>query len=159
MFSFHLLFEQIINGIFTGAMYSLMAVGLALIWGILDLFNFAHGALYMLGAYLVYYLTIFWGVNLLVSSLIAIVVLFFLGMVLDRFLVRPLRTLQGKEVWTWNSSTIVITLGFGLAAEAFALLVFGSDYKSLPPLLSGVIKVGFATVSRQMVLSFLWRLC
>jgi branched-chain amino acid transport system permease protein len=154
MFSLDLLIEQLVNGIITGSMYALMAVGLSLIWGILDLFNFAHGALYMLGAYMVFYLTTALGINLIASSFIAVSALFFLGVLLDRFLVRPLRPLQGKEVWAWTASTIVITLGFGILAEAFALIVFGSEYKSLPPLLPGTVTLGFITVSKQMLLSF-----
>jgi branched-chain amino acid transport system permease protein len=158
MFSLDLFVEQVMNGIITGSMYALMAVGLSLIWGILDLFNFAHGALYMLGAYMVFYLTTALGIHFIGSSCIAISALFLLGIVLDRVLVRPLRPLQGRQTWAWIAGTIVVTLGFGIAAEAFALIVFGSEYKSLPPLLSGVVKVGYLTVSKQMLLSFFFAL-
>jgi len=154
MFSLNLFLEQLINGLITGSMYALMAVGLSLIWGIMDLFNFSHGALYMLGAYAVFYLATALGINLIASSFISISALFFLGVLLERFLIRPLRPLQGKDIWAWIAGTIVVTLGFGILAETFALIVFGSEYKSLPPLLSGTVNFGFLTLSKQMLLSF-----
>jgi branched-chain amino acid transport system permease protein len=154
VFSISLFVEQIINGLITGSMYALMAIGLSLIWGILDLFNFAHGALYMLGAYVVFLLVSSLGINLVLSTTIAILVMFALGLLLDTLLIRPLRKLQGKQVEDWITGTIVVTLGFGIFAEALALVSFGPDYRSLPPLLSGMVNLGFMALSKQMLLSF-----
>lgn len=151
--SLSLVITQIVNSIISGSMYALMAVGLSLLWGVMDVLNFSHGAFYMLGAYITYYAVQKFGLNLIVGILLSIIIAFLLGILTERVLIHPLRALQGTERYTMV--TIIVTLGLAIFLEAFALIVFGSDYKSLPPIFPGVISFSILRVSKQMLFGFL----
>ena len=81
------LFAQIlVNGILLGGLYGLMALGMGLVWGVLNIVNLAHGALIMLGGYAVYYLYTKGGIDPFAALPIAMVLLFLFGYLLQRFL-------------------------------------------------------------------------
>ena len=147
-----LFIEMLTNGIFTGAMYALMALGFSLIWGILNLFNFGHGGLYMLGAYLTWVLVAQFGINLIVAVFMTFIIMFFLGMLMELVLIRPLGKYRGKDEWMMG--TVVVTLMVAIFLEAGALSVFGGNFKTLPPLVNKVLELGSFRVSYQMIISF-----
>jgi len=144
--------EMLLNGIFTGAMYALMALGLSLIWSIVGVFNFSHGALYMVGGYVTWVLVVMLGVNLLLAILLTFVIMFPLGFVLDILLIKPLGKYAGTD--EWGVGTVVVTLGVAIFFEAVALSIFGGQFRTLPPLLSQILDFGILRVSLQMVTSF-----
>ena len=144
--------EMLLNGIFTGAMYALMALGLSLIWSIVGLFNFSHGALYMVGGYITWVLVVTLGFNLLLAILITFVIMFPLGFILEILLIKPLGRYGGTDEWAVG--TIVVTLGVAIFFEAVALSIFGGQFRSLPPLLSQILDFEILRVSVQMVISF-----
>ena len=84
-----LLFQTIINGIVLGSVYAMVALGLTLIFGILEIPNFAHGALYMIGAYVAFFCISSMGVSYWFALVISIGVLFLIGMIIERFIYRP----------------------------------------------------------------------
>jgi len=151
-FNVTLFLEMLSNGLFTGAMYSLIALGFALIWGILHLFNFGHGGFYMVGAYLTWIFAFHLKINLLLSIILTFIIMFFLGILIEVALVRPLGKYRGKEEWMMG--TVVVTLMTAIFFEASALSLFGGNFKTLPPLVSEVIDLGFYRVSYQMIISF-----
>ena len=112
---------QILNGIVYGGLLYLMSVGLVLIFGLREIGNFAHGALFMLGAFIAYtFLGSFW-----IGLGIAVVVMSFLGMVLDVAIFRPLRRYD-------HMATILVTFGLLLVLESTATVIWGKDLRSVP---------------------------
>lgn len=152
-FSLPLLVEMISNGLFIGAMYTLMALGFSLIWGILELFNFSHGALYMVGAYLSWIMLTKLNLGLFTSLGLTFAIMFVMGVVMELFLIRPLGKYRGKDEWMMG--TVVATLGVAIFLEAGALSIFGGHFESLPPLLEKVFDFGFYRVSAQTLISFI----
>jgi len=152
IFNMTLLYEMVSNGIFTGAMYALMALGFSLIWGILNLFNFSHGGLYMFGAYLTWILVSQLGMNLFLSIFLTFIVMFLLGMFIEVLLIRPLGKYRGRDEWMMG--TVVVTLMVAIFFEAGALGIFGGTFKTLPPMVDKVLQIGSFRLSYQMIISF-----
>ena len=88
------LLQQAFNGLVSGSFYALLALGLAVIFGMLGVVNFAHGAFYMLGAFGTYVLLDSWGLSFWVALAVLPVALFLFGLVLERTLVHRLRDLD-----------------------------------------------------------------
>lgn len=125
---------QVLNGLVYGGLLYIVSVGLVLIFGLRRVVNFAHGSLFMIGAYVgfsVATLGNFWG-----AILVAVVVLAILGGLLDIVVFRPL---QREEPIV----TVLVTFGILLVLEDFAQTIWGKDYLSLPvpELLSGTVKI------------------
>lgn len=85
------LLQQLINGISLGSIYALIALGYTMVYGIINLINFAHGEIYMVGAYVGFALTTFLGLGFLPSLLISMVVSSMLGMIIERVAYKPIR--------------------------------------------------------------------
>src|SRR4051794_19504340 len=103
-----ILSELVFQGLVRGAMYALMGVGLALIFGILGIVNFAHGELFMLGAYAMFYCVAVLKLPFVVGVLVAAVLLFLAGVLIERGLIEPLRRRAGRGRLI---DSLVLTLG------------------------------------------------
>lgn len=148
----HLVIEQIINGLLTGSMYIIMALGFSLIWGIVGMFNFAHGAMYMLGAYLSFTL-ISVGLNPFLAIFISMGMMFLLGVLIERFCVRPFSAHRGTMSYVMNC--VIVTLALAIACETTVLIIYGGDFKTIATFAPGVLVLGSFQISNQMLLSFL----
>jgi len=129
-----------------GTIYALMSLGLTLIYGISNVFNFAHGALFIWGAYLTWFLTTKLNLNLIVSAVISIVCLFFFGIFWEALFLRPKR----KEF----VSVITICLGLMMILDSLAHVFFGPTQKGLPALMQGNVNLYFVTRSVNEVVNF-----
>jgi branched-chain amino acid transport system permease protein len=118
------LLQSIINGLILGWIYALMALGLSLILSITNILQFAHGQVYMLGAYVVYYLCVIWGLNFFLAIFISVILMAALGLVLERCFFRPLRA---KFL-----PTMVVALGLMIILQSAVTLGFGINPKSIP---------------------------
>jgi len=127
--------------------YALLSLGFTLAFSIMGVVNIAHGALFMLGGFLTYYLFGVYGLNYFLTLAIVIVALAAFGMVLEKFLFRRLRG-QGF------ASLMILSLGLLLFLEGVGLLVFGEREKGIPAPISGVINLGGVSfgASRLLVL-------
>jgi len=123
------IWQGIINGLALGWIYVLMALGLTLIFGIMHIMQFAHGEIYMIGAYVVYYLTASFKLPLVIATALSMLVMAAGGLVLERFLLRPL-----KDDWL---SAVVATTGLTLILQSGAIVVFGLYERSIPQLAQG----------------------
>ena len=85
------LLQQLINGVSLGSIYALIALGYTMVYGIINLINFAHGDIYMVGAYVGFALTTFLGLGFFPSLLISMVVCSILGMVIEKVAYKPIR--------------------------------------------------------------------
>ncbi len=115
-----IIIPSVLNGITTGALYALVALGLTLIYGVLHIINFAHGALLMLGLYAVYYLYAQFGIDPYVSLLIVPPGMFVLGYALQRGII-------GKASHGRDENILLVTLGLAIVIENLSLYFFRSD--------------------------------
>lgn len=133
--------QQLINGLMLGSTYSLLAIGYALVSGVLDLVHIAHGEVFMLGAFIGLQLVLFTEVNFLVAMLGAMAATLVLGILIERCAFRPLQ--KGDFL-----SPLISTLGVALILQEFARNVFGAHPVGFPA--SFQIKsyqLGFLTIS------------
>jgi branched-chain amino acid transport system permease protein len=120
MYSFDILFPSILNGLTTGAVYALIALGLTLIYGVLHIINFAHGALLMVALYAVYLLKAHAGIDPYLALPIVVPAMFVLGYALQRGIIN--RASHGRD-----ENILLVTLGLAIVLENLALIVFKSD--------------------------------
>jgi len=116
--------QALINGVLLGATYGLMALGLSLIFGVLRIINFAHGNLMVLGMYVSYWLFTLLRIDPYVSLLPAAAFLFFLGFILQRYILNPI-------VDAPEEMSFLTTLGLGLITQNLVLMVFGPDFHTI----------------------------
>jgi branched-chain amino acid transport system permease protein len=116
--------QQVVNGVTIGVVYALIAVGLTLVFGILDVINFAHGEFYMLGAFLTYSLAIGLGLDYFLALTLTLAGAAAAGLVAERLAVR---TLQGRHMFT----VVLSTLGLSIFLQNGALLLWGPDPREI----------------------------
>jgi branched-chain amino acid transport system permease protein len=132
--------DYTVNGIIIGNIYALLAVGLALIFGVSRLINFAHGSVYVVGAYAGFVAVTYLGTPLPVTIVIAITVGALLGLVIERFGLRPL---QGYA----HIAPLLATIGISFVLDQLVQLIFKPDPRALPSdLLNIRFQVGSGTI-------------
>ncbi len=119
--------QQIINGIFLGSIYALFALGYTLVFGVLDILNLAHQAVFMLCAFIALTLVSAAHLHTLVALPIAILAAGLLGVVLERIAFRPLRGRAGS-----NISGLISSLAMATIFESIALGLWGPDVSRFP---------------------------
>jgi branched-chain amino acid transport system permease protein len=119
------LLQAIVDGILTGGVYALMAAGLSLIFGVMDIINIAQGVLVVLGAYLSYELSTHLGIDLFLGLLITVPAFFLLGVAIEWGFMRRLRESDR------TSMSILVTYAVAIVIEGVLSLVFGIDYVQL----------------------------
>jgi branched-chain amino acid transport system permease protein len=137
---------QALNGLIIGLLYALIAIGLSLIFSVLKIVNFAHGECYMMGAFVSYYFSTLFGISPIISVFLSMVVVFFLGVVIQYLFLRPLYT---GAVERKDEYAILITFGLGVFLQNLAMSVFGPWTKKSPDFLSGITGIGFLTVDNN----------
>jgi len=140
--------QAFLNGLLVGGVYALIASGMALIFGVMRLVNFAHGAFLMLGTYLSYYGWVLLGLN---------PYLFFplWGLVLFLFAVGIYRVLVRRVMGASDFLQILLTEGISLALVGLAQLVFGADYRQINlPVANRITGFGSLHFSVGYILSF-----
>ncbi len=124
IFDASILLSALLNGLTTGAVYALIALGLTLIYGVLHIINFAHGASLMMALYGVYALKERWGVDPYVALPIIVPAMFVLGYGMQRLIIN--RASHGKD-----ENILLVTLGLSIVMENLALLFFKSDTRTI----------------------------
>jgi branched-chain amino acid transport system permease protein len=116
--------QHIMNGIIVGAGYGLMGVGLTLIFGLMDVVNFAHGELYMLGAFILFTVSSLLGINFFLAIPIALAFILLIGFAIERLTLKPLRNAS-------LLTTALVTIGLSIFLQNAALLIWGGDPKEI----------------------------
>ncbi len=143
--------EQIlVNGLVSGSIYALIALGLTLIFGIMRVVNFAHGQMYMLGGFGVYYLYAEAGLPYLVALVLSTLSVALVGVAFEVFLFRRVMRIAKRE-----ENTMLLAMGTALLLENAALLVFGEKQRGVPPFVDGVLMIGdaYLPMARLMVMA------
>ncbi|MEQ8344763.1 MAG: branched-chain amino acid ABC transporter permease [Sneathiellaceae bacterium] len=144
------LFEIFISGLFSGSLYAMMAVGLALIWTTIGVFNFGQGIFATLAAYLTWQLVDAAGFELplFVSIVLALAVMAVIGWLFQLALVRPFIGQPGIVL-----TVVITTLAAFTILENITLLLWGPRPKQLPPLIPGNAEVlGFGIAAHQLAI-------
>lgn len=136
--------EQAINGLIISSFYALTALGLAVIFGVLRIVNFAHGELYMLGGYAYYMAITTLGLPPLIALLAAALILFAVGAAIEWLLIRPIHT--GK-IDRPEEYAIMITFALSILLLNLANSVFGPWPQRPAPLMRGRIEIGELIIS------------
>ena len=140
MFDASILLSALLNGLTTGAVYALIALGLTLIYGVLHIINFAHGASLMMALYGVYALKERWGVDPYVALPFMVPAMFMLGYGMQRLIIN--RASHGKD-----ENILLVTLGLSIVMENLALLFFKSDTRTIDtPYTLSTVAIGPETV-------------
>lgn len=141
----NLFFQQILNGLTLGSVYGLVALGLTLVYGILHVPNFSHGALYMVGAYASLTLMTSLGLNYWVAMLGAGVVVAILSVLSERLVFHPLRDAPPIH-------DKIAAIGILLFLEAGIQAMYGADFVRMPSPFTGVVEFAGLTMSSQRLL-------
>ena len=148
MLEFSILFPSILNGLTTGAVYALIALGLTLIYGVLHIINFAHGAALMVALYGVYFLHQRAGIDPYAALPIMVPAMFAFGYALQRFVIG--RASHGKD-----ENILLVTLGISIILENLALYAFKSDTRNIDtPYTLSTLDIGGALISVPKVIAF-----
>lgn len=122
--------QILLNGILLGGLYGLMALGMALVWGVLNIVNLAHGALIMLGGYVVYYLFRYAGIDPFAALPIAMLVMFGFGFLLQYCVLNLI-------VRSALLNTLLITFGLDVVITYLAQILFTADFRAINPSYAG----------------------
>ena len=143
-----ILLAATINGLLIGGIYTLVASGLTLIYGVLHIINFAHGSLLMLAMFGVYFLLTKLGVDPYLSLVVMVPAMFALGYVMYRGLIGKLA--QGKD-----ENILLITLGLSILIENLALMFFKGDTRTISVSYSDrMVELGPLLLSFPKIVSF-----
>ncbi len=148
--------QQLLNGLFLGSVYALIALGYTMVYGVLRFINFAHGDIFMLGAFTGLYVhrlfaplltTLPWPVAVLIVLLVSMIICGLLGIIIERLAYRPLRDKPRLNV-------LITAIGVSLLLEYTAQLVFGATQQPFPALIprENVGGLGGLTVTYTQVI-------
>jgi branched-chain amino acid transport system permease protein len=154
-----LFLQELVTGVTTGALYALVALGFSMVYGVLKLLNFAHGDLYMVGAYIGFFVIQWFGgaAGLKIPVVLLLVIMFalaaglvgFLGVAIERFAYRPLRDAP-------RIAPLITAIGISFFLENAALLLFGSQFReyNTPRFikLSSGIQLGSVTIDSVQIM-------
>jgi branched-chain amino acid transport system permease protein len=148
VFDFGILFPSVLNGLTTGAVYALVALGLTLIYGVLHIINFAHGAALMMALYGVYFLKQAFGIDPYLALVPMVAVMFAGGYALQRGIIN--RASHGKD-----ENILLVTLGLSIVLENLALLAFKSDTRTIDtPYTLATVAIGPAMIAVPKIVAF-----
>ena len=121
--SFVILFQNILTGLLVGGLYALMSIGLALIFGVMRVVNFAQADFMMLGMYLTYFFYVAWGVHPLLGALVTIPPFYLLGLIIHRSLM--VRVTGGGDPNRQMDAQLILTLGLSLIITNATTMILG----------------------------------
>jgi branched-chain amino acid transport system permease protein len=118
-----MILQLLINGLLRGSIYALAAIGMTVIFGVMNIINFAHGAMMMLAMYITYGLFVLLGVDPYLSLLISMPTLFIFGGLMEKYFIH--KSLEAPEI-----NQFLITAGIMIFIENAMLFLFSPDFKA-----------------------------
>ena len=146
-----LFLSYLINGISLGSVYAIIALGYTMVYGIAKMLNFAHGDVIMIGAYIAFCATQYWGFPPVLSVVAAMLVCTALGVVIEGLAYKPLRQAASLAV-------LITAIGMSYLLQNLALLIWGANPKSFPSMVQlGAISLfgGDLLISGEMIVTVL----
>ena len=133
--------QVLVNGVYLGAQYALIALGLTLIFALMNVLNFAHGQLYVLGGFVTYTIYGQLGLPYVVALLATAVSLAIVGALIEKFLFGPVIRRSLRE-----ESTMLLAAGIAFLLDAVILLLFGEKQRGVPKIVDGVLNWDFRII-------------
>jgi branched-chain amino acid transport system permease protein len=139
--------QVLFNGLYTGAQYALIALGLTLIFSLMNILNFAHGQLYVLGGFVTYY--VYGGMRMPfpVALAASALTLALVGYLFQTILFRPVMRRSVRD-----ESTMLLSAGTAMMVESLVLIFFGEKHRGVPAVISGVYRIGNVFVPKGRLL-------
>jgi branched-chain amino acid transport system permease protein len=136
--------QTLLNALMLASIYMLMASGFTLIYSIMHIVNFAHGEIYMLGAFAVYYFSAEYHLNYFLALLLAVLAIGVLGILLERALFLPMQEAHLPQV--------ILSLGLAMALQGIGSVAFGAGDKSVTGPFTSVLRFGGAAISMERLI-------
>jgi len=133
--------QVLVNGIYLGAQYALIALGLTLIFALMNVLNFAHGQMYVIGGFVTYTVVAQFGMPFLVGVICSAAALAVIGALIEKFLFRPIIRKSARE-----ESTMLVAAGIAFLLDALILLFFGEKQRGVPRIVEGVFNWDFRII-------------
>ena len=130
--------DLLVTGILRGGLYALMAGGLALLFGVMNICNFAHGELFIIGSYIAYFAHVTFGLNPILAILVAGLGSFAVGAVIEKVFFATLRRTSRSE---WVMNAFLVTLGLSVLLQNCAQLIFGVKYRGITQYWEGNVQL------------------
>src|SRR5699024_6336426 len=136
--------QQIVNGLVMGSYYTLIALGLTLIFGILQIPHFAHGAIATLGGYIAWYLVTSLGINFFIALVLSTIITAIIGIVIERVTYNPVKSAPPINAF-------IIALGLMILLENLLTIIFSPNQVMIKTNFDGVIRLGNVTVTKLFI--------
>ena len=135
-----LLVSQLVNGLTQGSLYALIAIGFVIIFGTMNLVTFAHGEVYMVGAFMGYFALSWWHLPWEAAVLMGMAAGWILGSLMEKVAFRPLRT-------AGHMPPLLITIGFSIILRELTMIILGAENRPVPSLFDETVQVFGTQVS------------
>ncbi|HCM89067.1 MULTISPECIES: branched-chain amino acid ABC transporter permease [Vagococcus] len=154
------IFQQLINGLSLGSIYALLALGYTMVYGIIKLINFAHGEIYMMGAFVGYYVTNQFKLSLIPTLLISMTICAILGVLIEFLAYRPLRK-------STRIAALITAIGVSFLIQSLMVYFIGADTRPFPQIIENtnydmklftISKIQLIILSTSIFLMFLLQL-
>lgn len=116
--------QSLVDGVLTGGVYALVAIGLTLIFGVMNIINFAHGSFMMLGMYATYFLFVYLGIDPYISILGVMPLFFLIGFLTQKLIIQKVIHYPGETI-------LLLTMGIMLTIENLALAIWSPNYRTI----------------------------
>lgn len=137
--------QQLVNGISLGSIYALIALGYTMVYGIIKLINFAHGDVYMIGAYIGFAATTYWHLGFFPALLLAMILSAIIGVVIERVAYKPLR--ESSRI-----AVLITAIGVSLLLEYVMMFFVGAEVRSYPKVFTTkVFHLGNVVINIQQI--------
>lgn len=145
--------QALFEGIINGSTLALVAMGIALVWGVMGILSFTQGEFLMIAMFCSFYLNLYFGLDPIVSLPICMAIMFGIGFIVYKLIIA--RALRGPVL-----SQRLITFALSMVLVNLALLLFSGDFKTIPEVVvSGSIDLGFMVLSKQKIVPFVISVC
>ena len=145
--------QALFEGIINGSTLALVAMGIALVWGVMGILSVTQGEFLMIAMFCSFYLNLYFGLDPIVSLPICMAIMFGIGFIVYKLIIA--RALRGPVL-----SQRLITFALSMVLVNLALLLFSGDFKTIPEVaISGSIDLGFMVLSKQKIVPFVISVC
>lgn len=139
--------QQIINGLSLGSIYALVALGYTMVYGIIKLINFAHGEVFMIGAYVGYVAMTIFKLPMMLAIPLAMVVCAILGVIIEKVAYRPLRKSS-------RTAVLITAIGVSFFLQYLVMYIAGPDVRSFPDVENKIYHLGNIMIKQQQIYIF-----
>lgn len=144
--------SYLIGGLGLGSVYAIIALGYSMVYGIAKMLNFAHGDVIMVGAFVAYFAMSSYGLPAIVAVILSVFVCTILGVVIERLAYKPLRGASSLSV-------LITAIGVSYFLQNAAMLLWGTDTKIFPTVLSGSLSIGALSIPYLTLITIVTCIC